>query len=104
MQGQERIHLHTQHHKTGRPVMCKLPFSRLTNNHDYPRISRGWMKQINQNMTTQEAIEVEIDFKSWPSCGLFTIKAHCPNLFSTRLKITPPFKANEVIDNMQQSD
>ena len=46
MQGQERIHLHTQHHKTGRPVMCKLRFFGSTNNHDNPGIQPCRMKQI----------------------------------------------------------
>ena len=31
-------------------------------NHDYPCIHLDWIKQIKHNLTTQEAIEEEIDF------------------------------------------
>ena len=74
--------------------MCKLPSLRLMNNHDYPGVHPDCITQINHNLTTQEVIEEEIDFKNWSSCGLSMIIAHRPIIFLIRLMIIPPFESN----------
>ena len=39
------------------------------------------IKRINHNLTSEEAIVVEIDFKNWQPLGLFVTKAHWLYLF-----------------------
>ena len=63
-------------------------------NHDFPWIHQNWIKQINHNLTTQEVIEEEIDFKNLSPCGLSMIEAHWTILSSIQLRIVPPFEAN----------
>ena len=71
-------------------------------NHNYSGIHPDWIEQINHNLTTQEVIEEEIDFKNM--FRKLMIKAPWPNIFLIRLMIIQHLKQTGAIDKRQQSD